>query len=185
MRKNDKGYTLIELIVVIAILAVMIGIGILSISLLLGTQAKGCAQKVSGQLNETKTGCLSRFNETMTLQYRTKGSDPAIESDGYYTENFVYSIDKDANKYALTNSEIRKMGSKNVVITVFLSDGSSFELGTTRSVTISFNRSNGAFEKVIVDGTQTNHYIEKMTFSSGAHTYTISMVTETGKHTLS
>lgn len=184
MKKNNKGYTLIELIVVIAIMAVMIGFGILSMSLLLGTQAKGCAQKVSGQLNETKTGCLSRYNETMTLSYKTKGSDPAIESDGYYAENFIYSIDKNADKYVLTNSEIRKMGSKKVVITVFLTDGSSFELGTTQSVTVSFNRSTGGFERVTVNGAETNEYIEKMTFSSGARTYTISMVAETGKHTL-
>lgn len=184
MKRDNRGFSLVELIVVIAIMAVMIGVGILSLSLLLGTQARGCAQNVSGLLNETKTGCLSRFDETMTLSYRTKGSDKAITSDGYYAENYIYTIDKDANSVAISNSEIRRMGSSKVVITVYLSDGTSFELGTAKTVTISFNRSTGAFDPVTVDGTQTDDYVEKITFASGAKTYTITMVQETGKHTL-
>lgn len=178
---------MVELIVVIAIMAVMIGVGILSLSLLFGTQARGCAQRVSSLLNETKTGCLSRFDETMTLSYRIKGTDKAISSDGYYAENCVYTINKDADSIMVGgagSSEIRSMGSGKVIITVYLSDGSSFELGTTKSVTISYNRSTGAFDPVIVDGAQTDDYIEKMTFSSGLRTYTITMVQETGKHTM-
>ncbi len=175
---------MVELIVVIAIMAVMIGVGILSLSLLLGTQARGCAQNVSSMLNETKTGCLSRFDETMTLSYRIKGTDKAITSDGYYAENYVYTINKEAVSIPVGGSEIRRMGNKKVIITVYLSDGSSFELGTAKSVTISYNRSTGAFEPVIVDGAQTDDYIEKITFASGARTYTLTMVQETGKHTL-
>lgn len=184
MKQDNRGLSLVELIVVIAIMAVMIGIGILSISLLFGTQARGCVQNVSTMLGETKTGCLSRFDETMTLSYRTKGTDKAITSDGYYAENYVYTINKDATSIPVGGSEIRRMGSKKVIITVYLSDGSNFELGTSRSVTISYNRSTGAFDPVIVDGTQTDDYIEKITFASGARTYTITMVQETGKHTV-
>lgn len=184
MKRDNRGLSLVELIVVIAIMAIMIGVGILSLSLLFGTQARGCAQRVSSLLNETKTGCLSRFDETMTLAYRTKGTDKAITSDGYYAENYVYTINKDAASIAVGGSEIRSMGSGKVIITVYLSDGTSFELGKTRSVTISYNRSTGAFDPVTVDGTQTDDYIEKITFASGARTYTITMVQETGKHTL-
>lgn len=187
MKQDNRGLSLVELIVVIAIMAVMVGVGILSLSLLFGTQASGCAQRVSSLLNETKTGCLSRYDETMTLSYRTKGSDDAITSDGYYAENCVYTINSDAASIQVGgagSSEIRSMGSPKVIITVHLSDGSSFELGTTESVTISYNRATGAFDPVIVNGTQTDDYIEEMTFSSGLRTYTITMVQETGKHTL-
>ena len=96
----------------------------------------------------------------------------------------MYTINKDAASIPVGGSEIRRMGSKKVIITVYLSDGSNFELGTSRSVTISYNRSTGAFDPVIVDGTQTDDYIEKITFASGARTYTITMVQETGKHTV-
>ena len=185
MKQNNKGLSLVELIVVIAIMAVVIGIGALSFNLLFGTQAKSCAQKVSGMLNETKTGCMSRYDETMILSYRTAGSDPAITTAGYYTENKLYTIDKDATSVE-TGSEIRKMGGSRVVITVYMADGSSFVLGQNNKVTISFDRASGAFDKAttVVDGSNGSGYIDKITFQSGLRTYTITMVQETGKHTL-
>jgi len=194
MKKNNKGLSLVELIVVIALMAVLIGIGTFSFSLLFGTQAKACAQNVSGMLNETKTGCMSRYDETMTLSYRTAtDADKAVTSDGYYSEKKIYSINNDAQPFEMytddggvkkTISEIRKMGTSRVVITVELSDGTSFELGQTESITISFNRSSGALDKIIVNGTQKDAYLTKMTFQSGRRTFTITMVQETGKHTL-
>lgn len=189
MKQDNRGFSLVELIVVIAIMAIMIGVGILSISLLFGTQARGCSQKVSSMLNETKTGCLSRFDETMTLTYCTKGQDgnKSFTTDGYYAISKIYTINKNGDRVPVGNNsstEVRSMGSGNVVITVYLSDGSSFELGTDKEITISYDRSSGAFDPVIVDGSQTSNYIEKITFTSGTRTYTITMVKETGKHTL-
>ncbi len=188
MKVNNKGLSLVELIVVIAIMAVLIGIGTFSLSLLFGTQAKSCAQKVSAMLSETKTGSLSRFDETMTLSLRSASDpDPAITSDGYYAENQIYTIKKDGSPHPADSTEIRRMGSARVVITVRLSDGTEFKLGeNNNSVTIRYNRSSGAFEPVtaMVDGSAITDYIEKMTFQSGLRTYTITMVTETGKHTL-
>lgn len=190
MRKNNKGLSLVELIVVIALMAVLIGIGALSFSLLFGTQAKACAQNVSGILNETKTGCMSRYDETMTLSYRKKlpDTDPAYEeavtSDGYYSENFVSTIGSSAQEVPVGDSAIRRMGSSRVVIHVYLSDGTDFEMGETESITVSFKRDSGAFDKIIVNGTEKDAYITKMTFSSGLRTFTITMVPETGKHTL-
>ena len=184
MKHNNKGLTLIELIIVIAIMAVLIGFVSFSVSLLFGTQAKGCAQKVSAMLSETQTGCLSRFDETMELSFMSKGADDAVLSDGYYTKNYVHTIDKSANRVVASDSEIRRMGGGRVTITVYLSDGDVFELGTSKSITVSYDRATGAFDPVVVDGTQTNAYIDKITFQSGLRTFTITMVAETGKHTL-
>jgi len=177
------------------LMAVLIGIGGFSFSLLFGTQAKACAQNVSAKLNETKTGCMSRYNEQMTLSYRKKvgssepGYDPAITSDGYYAENAIYTIKKDGTPLEAEDSEIRKMGSSRVVIEVYMTGLSGpFNLneGSGNSITVSFDRASGAFEetKAKVNGVDCTGYIEKITFQSGLRTYTITMVPETGKHTL-
>lgn len=192
MKGNNKGLSLVELIVVIAIMAVLIGIGTFSLSLLFGTQAKSCAQKVSAMLSETKTGCMSRFDETMTLSYRKKvadsdpGYDPSVTSDGYYAENRVFTMKKDASLFEAASTQMRRMGSPRVVITVHLTDGTVFELGENNSITVSFDRASGAFEEVAatVDGNPVTGYIDRMTFQSGLRTFTITMVAETGKHTL-
>jgi len=191
MRQNNKGLSLVELIVVIALMAVLIGIGGFSFTLLFGTQAKACAQNVSAKLNETKTGCMSRYDETMMLAYRyATDPDDAITSDGYYTENAVSTINKSGNVVSASGStEIRKMGSSRVVIEVYMTGMSGpFNLseGSGNSITISFDRASGAYEETvaIVGGVTHMGYIEKITFQSGLRTYTITMVPETGKHTL-
>ena len=96
MKKDNKGFSLVELIVVIAIIAVFIGILVLSLSVLFGVQARECAQKISGQMSETKAGSMSRFDETMNLKYVGK-TPPDYPTDGYYVEKSIYSIKSDAS----------------------------------------------------------------------------------------
>ena len=71
-----------------------------------------------------------------------------------------------------------------MVITVELSDDTSFELGETESITISFKRSTGALDKIMVNGIEKDAYLKELTFQSGLRTFTITMIPETGKHTL-
>jgi len=45
MKKNNKGFSLIELIVVIAIMSIMVGFLVVSLSTVFGTKARECAEK--------------------------------------------------------------------------------------------------------------------------------------------
>jgi len=187
MKDNNKGFSLVELIVVIALMAVLVGFVVLSMGVLGSSQARECAQKVSGKIDSVKTGSLSLYDETMELKFRTK-AETGITSDGYYTSCYVYTIDHEANNFASTEPETRKVGSKNVIIKVYFSDATSLELGKTNSITVSFDRSSGAFDYAMVNGSiRTDasgnpvHY-DKITFTNGSKVYTLKMVPETGKH---
>ena len=175
-----------ELIVVIAIMAIMIGIIGFSLSYLFGVEAGQAAQKISSQLNETKTGAMSRYDETMTLSYKDKDVDNAIPSDGYYVERKNWTI---ANTEALikenTGSESRKVASTRVSITLYLSDRTTMLLGTTNSVTISYDRATGAMDDIVINGAKkTGVCVSKIELSSGIKQHTIVFVPETGKHTI-
>lgn len=186
MKKDNRGFSLVELIVVIAIMAVMVGILVFSMSILTGAQARECAQKVSSQLDSTKTGSMSRYDETMELSYLEKDSIEEVNSDGFYTKSSVYSINKYAAGYEITEPVYRKVGTSKVKVTVYLKDGSSYEIGKDagNTITVGFNRASGAFNKAIVNGSATTTYFDYITFESGIKTYTIVMVPETGKHTV-
>lgn len=195
MHKNNKGFSLIELIVVIAILAVMVGFLTLSLRTLLGTEAMECADKVSAKISSVKTGSMSMFNETMELGYHEKGGD--YPSDGFYTTCRVQTIDKNASLVDATTPEIRKVGSKKVVIKATYSDGSQQQISGTECLVVKFKRSTGAFDYV---GYKANHtdadavyvtnlagdpmHLVKLSFTCGGRTYSIDMVPETGKHTV-
>jgi len=180
MEKNNKGFSLIELVVVIAIMAILVGLIVVSLSSVFGTKALECAEKVSAKIDSVKTGSVSLYNETMVLKYDT---------DGYYTECGVFTIDKYANSVAASNPEIRKVGAKNVVVKAYTTNGAEYNVASD-NITISFDRSSGAFAQarvnniLLVDGSGVPLYFEKITFSAGSRTYTIEMIPETGKHTL-
>lgn len=180
MKKDNHGFSLVELIVVIAIMAVMIGIAAFSLSFLFGAEARQAAQKVNGQLNETKTGAMSRYDETMTLSYKNKDKDLAIPSDGYYVQRESWTINGDLTSRSI-GTEIRKVAATKVVITVYAKDGSVYELGTTHSLTVSYDRASGALENALLDGT-TSFVLDKIVFKSGLKEYTIQFTPETGKH---
>ena len=180
MNKNNKGFSLIELVVVIAIMSIMVGFLVVSMSTVFGTKAQECAEKVSAKIDSVKTGSVSLYNETMILKYDT---------DGYYTECGVFTIDKYANSVAASDPEIRKVGAKNVVVKAYTTDGVEYNVASN-SITISFDRSSGAFAQAqvngnpLVDGSGLPVYFDKITFSAGSRTYTIQMVPETGKHSI-
>lgn len=190
MKNNNKGFSLIELIVVIAIMSIMVGFLVVSLSTVFGTKARECAEKVSAKIDSVKTGSVSLYNETMILQYHDDSED-GYSSDGFYTDCCVYTIDKNANSVAASEPEIRKVGAPNVGIKVYTSDGNSFDLDSSTGITISFDRSTGAFKPAmthdgtgILDASNNPVYFEKITFSAGGRTYKIEMVPETGKHSV-
>jgi len=190
MKKNNKGFSLIELIVVIAIMSIMVGFLVVSLSTVFGTKARECAEKVSAKIDSVKTGSVSLYNETMELKYHSK-SEPGYSSDGYYATCSVYTIDNQAQSVKASEDEIRKVGASNIAIKAYTSDGNNFDLDSSTGIIISFDRSTGAFKQAmkddgvgLVDGSNNPVYFEKITFSAGGRTYKIEMVPETGKHTV-
>lgn len=205
-RSNNRGFSLVELIVVIAIMVIMIGFVSLSASMIFGTQAKECAQKVGARMDATKTGSMSRYNEVMVLRILSKDVDGAtrdeIKSDGIYADNFITTIKKSGKSVAekpIDDPEARRMGNAKVVVTAYLSDGSSYVLkdahetlgsGECGAIVIRYQRTTGAFDCVGLSwgGTQDRIdgvYLEKLTFQSGMRTYVITFVKETGTYVMS
>lgn len=68
--KNRKGFTLIELIVVVAIITVLLGIGGFSLSVIFSTDAKRCATSVSSALSTCRENCRAREGDQTFLIIR-------------------------------------------------------------------------------------------------------------------
>lgn len=197
VRQNNKGFSLVELIIVIAIMSVMVGMLSFSVSMIFGTQGKECAQKVAARMDATKTGSMSRYNEVMELKILNNGERADITSDGIYADNYIATIkkkDKSFEEYPIGDPETRKMGTDSVVVTAYLSDGAVYVLkkGADPSATdecekivIRYDRSSGSFSEADVgSGPISNTYYEKITFQKGMRTYAIKFESETGKYIL-
>ncbi len=167
MSRNSKGFTLIELVVVIAISAIIIGIIAMSVYPSYSANAKRCATQTDSLIAKCRLGCLSRSgNVRLTIRSDSSGN---IIGDYYEASDTPISSDTLSNKKAAVSYTLKS------------SDGS---LRTARisdaPLTLSFNRSTGAL-KAQSDGS----YCTAIAISCGAKTYTIALVPTTGTHSLS
>ena len=188
--KDNKGFSLIELIIVIAILAVFLGAGAFGMGLLTGAEAKQAANKFSSEINDVKTGNLARASEVLTLTHfaeadvdATKGIDRA----GYYVIKDSYTIMNTAPdadiKVSLAGKdpsgsfldrEYSYLGNSRVEIAAVYTDGTSVDPKTS-AVEIEFSRKDGS----LINASATLDYI---TFKSGTRVFGIDFEPGTGTH---
>lgn len=166
MLKNDRGITLIELVVAFAISAIIIGIISLSVFPSYSAAAKHCATQTDSLLSKCRLGCLSRTgNVHLTLRRDQSGN---IIGDYYEAAGTPVSSDI--------------LSDKKVILTYTLksSDGSLRNINLSDApLSLSFDRSTGAF-KAQSDGS----YCTAVSFSCGGRTFILTLVPTTGVFSL-
>lgn len=168
--KNDEGFTLIELILVFAIISILAGMAALSLSVAFSAGAKQCAADTSALLSRTKIGCMSHADDTYMVLF--VGSDDKLY--GQYFENGSKVSDEPLSNRSVTVS-YRTSGAGEIL----LSSGSALY--------ISFNRWNGEL-KIFGNDKDTPFADEtkdaQIIISAGSRVYTIVLDALTGNHSL-
>jgi prepilin-type N-terminal cleavage/methylation domain-containing protein len=63
MKRNNRGFTLVEILVVVAILGALIGIISMSVSSVFSERAKRCASEADAYISMCKVNCMSRAGD--------------------------------------------------------------------------------------------------------------------------
>lgn len=162
--EKDRGFSLIELIVVIAIMVVMLGIIGYSLGMLLGAEARQGARKMDAQLNDIKTGAMSRAAEYMLVGYIDLDDDGdgkvskaeqnswaavGVDKPGYYAVKSIATIDNATDILkAVEGVEYNRIGSSKV--TIALGNGDTLAVDDNSAFKIEYKRSTGELEKILV-----------------------------------
>lgn len=182
-KNNNKngGFSLVELIVVIAIMAVLTGIASMSLASVMGISVKQCARDIQSAANQTRVSTLGKDEVIMTI---TKGNK-AKSSEAYYCT----IVTKDGLGKTTENEE--KIGKSNLGITYVLCDSkgnktSDITLDDTHSLTIKFNRGTGAMAPCMKsDGSSGgDYYCMQIKVKKNSTEKIISFYPETGKVSL-
>ena len=155
---DNQGTSMIELLVVMAIMAVLVGSAVNIVGYLGGKQARQCAYKMDAMLSETRMETMSKSTGEKDSVYLT------IKNDG----GKIYAIQtiKGTDNCTLLGSSVKV---KAVDV-----KGSEMELGDGTSLSVYFNRATGALYD------EAGNYC-KMRITQGTATYVVSIVPTTGK----
>lgn len=162
LKSKQNGFTLVEFIVVIAVMGVMIGGGLLSYSLVTGKNAKNCGAQLESYLAKAKVESMSRQAATLKV---------FAADDGIYVNLSTESRDvKIGNRGLTVTYEAVEDGGGAPQTHTLIEDGSN-------SLNLSFDRSSGAFKPL-----ESNIYCEKIVIADASRTVTVILIPETGKY---
>ncbi len=201
LKNDNKGFSLIELIVIIAIMVIMAGMGSLAMSLLTGSDAKQAAEKIGAQLNEAKTGSMTRFDEDLNIVYVPNPDDyDWADKEGYYAIKQITTMGKSGAEpiEVPLGNEHRYLCNSRVSMTLNYEGGTySLAAGAADGLGFAFNRADGLYKGVktgcsitgsgkdaAVSSTLVDKQPESLAITSGLRTYTIRFHKDTGKHTI-
>lgn len=169
LNTDNRGLSLVELVIVIAIMAVLLGVLGFSLSMLFSTEARQASNKMNAQLNDVKTGAMSRASEYLVLRYidvdsTNKATQAAmaelgVDKSGYYCEKHISTITNGDSgspapsdvsvpgsvKVDYGGVEYTRIGSKRVDISV---NGNQISNAGTDGVYIEYDRKTGRLEDV-------------------------------------
>lgn len=157
MRDDNKGVSLVELIIVVAIIALFTGVAGYGLSLSSGKAADECARKLAASIQHARTASMGK-NKTTIKVWK--------DAEGVWTQEVITMADKDTGGAAAAVEQDKvKVGAKNV-------DISGGMLGTE----LEFDRSSGALKNGSGEIT--------FTISKASKTYTVKIVALTGRVTV-
>lgn len=165
MRDDNRGVSLTEVMVVVAIIAIVGAVGITSFNLLTGRPAQQCSQQLMYSLERHRTSAFGKVQSQYVL--RVDDTTGAIVADEYL-----------GNGDAMPSDPVQtvEVGSSQVVVTYTDSRGNTHNL-KDQSLTLQFNRSTGSFKPSLPGAA----HCTSITLKSGGREYTVTLVPLTGK----
>lgn len=165
---NNKGFSMLELMVTIAIMSILIGATVVSLSALMGRQAKECSKKIESALGNVRVQTMARRSVTAKLK---------MDGDNYV---IITSTKVDATSPATEQTYI--LGSKKANVYYSTVSGGTKQVIDDTGIDIVFDRASGELKNfgpanaATADGGEYMIYVEQ-----GKRKYTIRIYKETGK----
>lgn len=162
---NNRGFSLVELIIVVLIMAILAGGAVMSVSVIHDADVPAASKKLVAALTSARSYTTSKSRDTIWLELYK-------ESGGYYVQ--ICQGDKSTPASAEVLSK-EKIGGSLLTLKIkeLKADGTAHEVNITDSNSVKFN-----FIKAT--GALTENYTD-ITITNGGKTENIIVIKETGR----
>ena len=171
-KQDNRGMSLVEIIIVVAIMSIFIGTVGYGLSMISGKPAEECGQKLLSALQHTRTITMGKKDTTITI-FMDAEERIAVK------EVAVKLLDNDGN--TTTEEWESVVGAKGVAVICTMSDGSTVNITGTNMVELKFDRGSGALRSTRVNGIDNSTVCTLITISKGDKIRYITITPVTGK----
>ncbi len=177
-KMKNRGMSLVELIIVIALMSVILGVTGFGLSLIGNKPVEECAKKIEIVLNRTRINTMGK-KEAWVEFY--------LNDDGRVTVTEHLRSGKEEREGTPARETTTVLGARDVKVRITYSDGSVCDLAgppyPTAHYRVAFTRDSGAVSD-LYGAKCTKIEVYKGTYSDSAHKQTIVLNTLTGKVTV-
>lgn len=180
MRKNNKGYSLVELIIVIVIMGLLSGTALFSISMIFGASAKACANDLKEALAENKVIAMGKSEARLKI-YRD-------DDECVYVMQEQLVKDGDAWKWNPSkvdgngNAVVEQIGNSRVYVSYVEEGKTEAELKKGEELYLCYDRSNGSFSDQSKKVHDDKSILCETIYVKGGHrSYKLTLIQLTGK----
>lgn len=171
-RRCEDGFTMVELIITIAIMAILLGSAVSAFAYISAGNARRSAAKFNSKLSTAQTETMMREKPTYLYLFKDNGVKVILsESDTEDLSSLKGSTDS------------TKVGGNQVKVIAKKSGGSQ-ELDDSKFIRIAFKKATGAYSYAKFNGDADSEFISEIDFS-GKENYKVTLVQLTGKHVMS
>lgn len=140
-KTNNLGFSLVELIIVVAIMSLFLGMTGYGLSLSSGKPAEECARKLAACIQHGRTTTMGKYRNIITVSKESESEQIVVK------EEVTVRVNPDGSA-AQTSERRSVVGSKGVKIEYSTDGGNSFtELAAGSSIMLRFDSGSGALRK--------------------------------------
>ena len=134
MRQN-KGFTLIEMVITVTIFAILLGILVPSLNSILGFRAQRAGNSIASALDKTKIEASNRLVGEMKLEKL---------DDGYYISYYL-DRGKVGTESNVEQDQAEKIAPARTLISYVTDNNETYQMETGDSIVLTYDRATGGF----------------------------------------
>lgn len=143
LNSDNQGFSLVELIIVVAILSVMAGVIGYGFNMTNGRPVEQCAKRLAGAISHGRTATMGKYRNTITVAKDAKGNLTVTEDTLVLAKDDEHGIPAD-----VTSQRASTVGSKDMTVKYKIGTGGyDTELTPGSSIVLRYDSGSGAMKK--------------------------------------